>query len=443
MATVKAYIRTTNTTKASKKEWVNVRFRLSAGRSLVIYYKSEIKVNPNQFNNDAGALKTRILIDSKVRSSVNKEIQEMKSLILDIYNDYHSSVQMSTEWLTDKINTKISGVDDEIKTTFFDLFEDFLIRHKVSKCRKSSLCVTYRILRRYELYKQVFNSEYKLDIDNVTHIDLTMFEDFLKNEYKICDDIRFTHLYEIVSESRIPKERGQNTRNSIMSKLRTFYLWCINEKYTINNPFIKYKIGVSVYGTPYYINIEERNIIYKSEMPNKQLETQRDIFIFQCVVGCRVGDLYRMSRSSIINGAIEYIPSKTKEGRVNTVRVPLNKIALEILNKYSSIDTKDKLLPFIAEQKYNIYIKQAFSEAGITRSVTIINPTTGDEEKRPINEIASSHLARRCFVGNLYKQVKDPNLVGALSGHSEGSKAFARYREIDEDMKKELVSLLE
>ena len=57
-------------------------------------------------------------------------------------------------------------------------------------------------------------------------------------------------------------------------------------------------------------------------------------------------------------------------------------------------------------------------------------------------EIASSHLARRTFVGNLYRQVKDPNLVGALSGHKEGSKAFSRYRTIDDEMKKELVNLL-
>jgi hypothetical protein len=59
-------------------------------------------------------------------------------------------------------------------------------------------------------------------------------------------------------------------------------------------------------------------------------------------------------------------------------------------------------------------------------------------------EVASSHMARRTFIGNIYKKkVKDPNLVGALSGHKEGSKAFSRYREIDEDMKKELVNLLD
>ena len=62
---------------------------------------------------------------------------------------------------------------------------------------------------------------------------------------------------------------------------------------------------------------------------------------------------------------------------------------------------------------------------------------------RTVVQIASSHLARRTFIGNLYKKVKDPNLVGSLSGHKEGSKAFARYRDIDEDMKKELVNLLD
>ena len=51
-------------------------------------------------------------------------------------------------------------------------------------------------------------------------------------------------------------------------------------------------------------------------------------------------------------------------------------------------------------------------------------------------------MARRSFIGNIYKKVKDPNLVGALSGHKEGSKAFARYRTIDDDMKKELIDLL-
>ena len=51
-------------------------------------------------------------------------------------------------------------------------------------------------------------------------------------------------------------------------------------------------------------------------------------------------------------------------------------------------------------------------------------------------------MRRPWFIGNIYKEVKDPNLVGALSGHKEGSKAFARYRDIDEEMKQDLVNIL-
>ena len=64
---------------------------------------------------------------------------------------------------------------------------------------------------------------------------------------------------------------------------------------------------------------------------------------------------------------------------------------------------------------------------------------TGEMEMRPINELASSHLARRTFVGIAYKQVSDPNIIGKMSGHVEGSKAFVRYRDIDDEMLKSVI----
>lgn len=102
----------------------------------------------------------------------------------------------------------------------------------------------------------------------------------------------------------------------------------------------------------------------------------------------------------------------------------------------------DRLLPFISEQKYNDAIKEIFRIAGVIRSITVINPRTGKEEKRPICDVASSHLARRTFVGNLYKQTKDLNLVCALSGHTAGSKAVARYYNVDEEMSQNLATML-
>ena len=115
--------------------------------------------------------------------------------------------------------------------------------------------------------------------------------------------------------------------------------------------------------------------------------------------------------------------------------------AKEIIDRYAG-HPGDKLLPFQSAEKYNRNIKVIFEKAGITYLVTTLNTRTRKEEKVPINTIASSHMARRTFIGNLYKETPDPNIIGKLSGHKEGSRAFARYGDIDEEMLTDLVSKL-
>ena len=72
-----------------------------------------------------------------------------------------------------------------------------------------------------------------------------------------------------------------------------------------------------------------------------------------------------------------------------------------------------------------------------------LSPCAVGEEQHPIWEVASSYMARRVLVGNLYKELKDPNLIAKISGHVENSKAFNRYRNIDEEMAKEVIMKLE
>ena len=56
--------------------------------------------------------------------------------------------------------------------------------------------------------------------------------------------------------------------------------------------------------------------------------------------------------------------------------------------------------------------------------------------------LGSSHMARRTFIANIYNKVSDPNVIGSMTGHVEGSRAFARYRTIEEGVKKSLVDIL-
>ena len=71
----------------------------------------------------------------------------------------------------------------------------------------------------------------------------------------------------------------------------------------------------------------------------------------------------------------------------------------------------------------------------------VLDPQTRKGVPKRLDEIASSHLARRTFIGNLYKRVKDPELVSVFSGHKNGSKAFYRYRDIDSEMKAEVIKI--
>ena len=88
----------------------------------------------------------------------------------------------------------------------------------------------------------------------------------------------------------------------------------------------------------------------------------------------------------------------------------------------------------MARTNYNEYIKHILEMAGVTRMVSVRNSVTGEYEMRRICDVAASHMARRTFVGNAYKQVMDPNIIGKMSGHVDGSKAFARYRVIEDEI---------
>ncbi len=449
MATIRAFIRVSgqNRTKA------HIRFRLRDGRRIQLSYSSRLTVNPAHWNPRKEEIRAKIPIDPLARAEFNRSVTDMKNLIMDIYNSEPDKTAVSSVWLKKRIENEPIPEQSASGNSFFMDFRRFLSERKFSDVRERNFMVLYRILLRFEIYMAIEKVHgFELTFSSFTSDVMVAFEDFLKSEHTFfrhdgsrnptVSDEGLKAVYEIRPVTRIPRERGRNTLNGLFTKLRTFFRWAIAQGLTDNNPFNKFSFAEAVYGTPYYITNDERNRLCNTDFSSTpSLAIQRDIFIFQCLIGCRISDLYSLTRSNIINGAIEYIPRKTKDGRPVTVRVPLNDTARMLVAKYENGE-KAPIFPFISKQKYNTAIKKMFTAAGLTRKVVTLNPTTGEEEIRPLNEIASSHIARRTFVGNLYKMVKDPSLIGALSGHKEGSRAFARYRDIDEEMKRQLVDLL-
>jgi integrase len=384
----------------------------------VSVFNAGFRCDINQWDYDKQEMKKNTVNKSgESFSTVNNKIKAIRGTVAVWASENPKGTIQELLKELRKVAGKKEKVEKSGQADFYSYFDKFLKERKLSENRHEHYLVLKRALQRFEVHSG----------QPVTFtIDLFSFQNYLLTEHTLIDG---------------QKQRGLNTVTGLMAKLRSFFRWAELNEITQINPFNKFKIGSEQYGTPFYLSISERNYIYNFDLSTKpHLAVQRDIFIFQCMVGCRVGDLLRFTPANIINGFLEYIAGKTSDKKPVTVRVPLTDSAKEIINRYAG---NEKLLPFISLTNYNDAIRDIFTLAGITRSVTVLNTVTRKDEQKPLNEVASSHIARRTFIGNLYSKVQDPNVVGSMSGHVEGSKAFARYRNIDDKIKTDVINLIQ
>lgn len=496
MVSVKIFIRSNS---RSSKE-CNIQLRLIDGRKFQMYVKTPLTVIPSNWDPKTGRLKSRALIDRNERLAFDDAVEAYRRALEEIYLDMPDKTSLTPELALELIEKKVhpvratgsrpninkvsriravtniakSSEQHDSETTsnnemdIYSAVDRFLEEKQYPYSHLKTYTTLKNILKRYELYKQIYTKRsYKITFEGVNEDFLLGFRDFIFNEHLLAGNKRYMKIYSNEDQkhnNKILVPRGHNTMVRYFKRLRTFWKWALRKKLTANDPFI----GSTHDGNPYYITIEERDKLYHTDIENiwysmtdkekhevcpygrsevtlRRLIRMRDIFVFQCMVGCRVGDLVNFTPANLSGNVLVYYPHKTKNNSNSfEVSVPLNQTAREIVDKYRDTWQKTgKLLPFQSPQKYNRDLKVIFTLCGITRRVPVLNPLTSEYEQRPLNEVASSHMARRTFIGNLYKKVKDPNLIGKLSGHVEGSKAFCRYRNIDMDMKRDLVNMLE
>lgn len=317
--------------------------------------------------------------------------------------------------------------DAPVELEFYPLFEKYAREAKIAKRKRDHVYVALNDWKR-------FNS--KLTFKDINSDTLNSFEKFLLAEKSIPKDKNDT-----------PKQlRGKNRVSGLMKLTRAYWNYArklfLENKKTLHYPFDTYKIPTEVYSTPIYLTKEERDRIFNAKIESEKLDKVRDIFVFQCLIGTRVGDLCRLTKDNIQNGFISYIARKTKEGHPVTVTVPLSEKAKSIIAKYNRPD--GKLLPFISDQRYNDYLKELcrLENIKLDRIVTRLNSLTGEPEQVRLYDIISSHMARRTFIGNLYGKV-DTGIICSMSGHVKDSKAFGRYYDVSKELQQQAINLID
>jgi len=362
----------------------------------------------SQWDIDKSQLKkNQITPDGLSSQKLNDELNKITVAVADLFTGYDfTNITPTTEKLREdlkrKLGKKIKAIEGE---DFFSRFDQYIIGSGLSDNRKRTL---QSIVKKIKAYKSDIAFE---------NINLPDFKNYLSENL------------------------SRNTTALYLNAFKTFIKYSIKKSYTTVNPFDSFEYAGETYGKPIYLNIAERDILFNATIEDQNLAMIRDIFCLQCFLGCRYGDLMRFTKENINCGVISYIAAKTKNDDLRIANVPLSDKAKQIIGRYNLPD--GRLLPLVKLDDCDYYIKKLFRLVGLTRIVTVLDKETLMEKHVAIDTIASTHMARRIFIGGLFKGGVNNEVIGSMSGHVAHSKAISRYYAVDPEQQLAAMKLIE
>lgn len=266
---------------------------------------------------------------------------------------------------------------------------------------------------------------------------LLQFRQFIYDEYQYVS--KYPELYPLKTGHRHPKSRLKDTTVVHDLKLLHAFFTGLEETDEIcRSPFTKIsgekrRIMMHVmYDTPVFLRAEELKQVMTTAIPS-DLQWTKDLFVLNCAIGCRIGDLFRLTPDKVATSDegipyVHYIPSKTARLQTtnNEVVTPLIEPAMEII-KRTGLQFIDKNLNY-SKQCYNKALKELLQRCGITRKVGMFCQETGDNIYKPIYEVATSKLARKTHIDMLNKVQINYYAAGL---HRNGSEAVFRYTNLE------------
>lgn len=429
MATVKAFIRTSTKEKA----FVNVRFRLTDGRNIQLFHKSDIKVNPNDFDVKGEKIKAKIIFDAKLRNDIDKSITDRKNLITVLYLNATDKSSLTSDWLEDAIDRDLHP--DKYKTDDKPIQCDTLLKHiqqfidnaSTRKHKKNNTYISKGTIKSYNTNQQrlIAFAKYKGKTDfQFSDIDKTFYDEyvnFLTNRVVTIKMIRGV-------EVNIEKNYTLGTIGDAIKALKTMTS-------DVKNMAIESK--------EFYVFTEDVDNVYLSEVELQQLkdfdfstvphlDRVRDWFLLLAWTGSRFSDLQKIDKANIKNGMITYRQQKTN----TSVTIPLHPVVTEILKKHNN-----QMPDLISNQKFNDYIKDVCKLAGIDNLESFTRTVCGKltTENKPKYELVSSHSCRRSFCTNMYLRGLDTLMIRSISGHKT-EKSFLKYIKVSQQQHAEIMA---
>lgn len=324
-----------------------------------------------------------------------------------IINSRNKKTLITKEKLIQKIDTylhpPVKGID------LFEYIEIFIKDSETGRRLIDGGNVNERTIKRYRTTQSIlldFSKQYKRPL-NFNTIDIDFYKDFNSFMAKVKDYAPATmgkHVSTLKTFLREATENGINTNLKFQSKA--------------------FKV-VETESDSIALSEEELNAMYLLDLSNNtRLEKVRDLFIIGANTGFRFSDFTDIKPENIKKDGKDFVLDIIQFKTKNQVVVPLNKVSLEILQKYNN-----QLPPAITNQKFNEYIKEIAQMVEALHEPQTRAITKGGkqfEETVPKWQLVSSHTARRSFATNAYERGTPAISLMQITGHRT-EKSFLSY----------------
>jgi integrase len=302
-----------------------------------------------------------------------------------------------------------------------EYLQKFITERETDSSVVSNTIKNYKQLKKLlEVFQTYYVGDKKIIFEDVN-------EEFFKELIHYCIKIRGSQ------PEQKKKKKGErkvlpydnNTIRKRVIDFRVFMNWCLNNGYTKNDKFKKFKHKGNDYsGNVFTLTKEEFNEVLNMtfEEKEKKLERVRDLFLLSSTTGLRFSDLIQLKKTNLSENYINVNVIKTR----TILNIPINDVSRNILKKYN-YSINENL--YISNQKYNEYIKEVMKKVKTLQDKVELKKYSGvDTTKTYIEKynLVSSHTGRKQFINMcLDSNIPIPNIIN-WTGH-KNLKTFRDY----------------
>ncbi len=332
-------------TRALKSGENPIMLRISIdGQLAEIQLKRAVK--PNLWNQK----KERCTGKDATSIEINRYLDSVKLRLLDI----HRNMELEDKLINSmEIKRKFLGLDEEHKM-FFQVFQEHndkcreLIGIDYAKVTISRFDTCLKYMREMALKKHRMKD---IPLKEVNHAFIQDYIHFLKTE----------------------KGLSENTLIRYMKVIKKITNLALANDWMTKNPFVNIRFHEQEVHKE-FLTKEELEILRIKEFDIPRLELVRDVFLFQCWTGLAFIDVSKLKEEHIVpdNEGNLWIRKARQKTKI-MCNVPLLDIPLQILAKYEGhpyCQKKGILLPVMANQKLNSYLKEIADLCGIKKKLS-------------------------------------------------------------------------